>query len=199
MEAAVHDAVGAIIASTGQPLLLSGMFASLHHVATAVRAAGLESTSFACDNALFVAGGLKGADLPADYREFILETFRVPESLVYHVYSMQELNTPFPRCAAGQYHIAPWVIILPLDEPGERVLDVESGRVQGRAAFLDLSLEGRWGGVISGDRVDLRTGTCECGHRGSTVGPDIVRYADLVSGDKISCAGTIDAYVGADQ
>jgi len=27
------------------------------------------------------------------------------------------------------------------------------------------------------------------------VGPEIVRYADLAGGDKISCAGTIDAYV----
>ena len=64
-----------------------------------------------------------------------------------------------------------------------------------RAAFLDLSLDGRWGGVISGDRVTVDFGKCDCGHQGPTVGSEIVRYADLEGGDKITCAGTIDAYV----
>ncbi|MFV8164791.1 hypothetical protein ACNQVK_22350 [Mycobacterium sp. 134] len=66
--------------------------------------------------------------------------------------------------------------------------------MQARGAFFDLSLEGRWGGVISGDRIDADFGECHCGHQGPTVGPDITRYADL-GGDKITCSGTIDAYV----
>ena len=36
---------------------------------------------------------------------------------------------------------------------------------------------------------------CACGHEGPTVGTEIVRYSDLPGGDKITCAGTIDAYV----
>jgi hypothetical protein len=84
-------------------------------------------------------------------------------------------------------------MMLPLDEPGEHLLDM-SGPVQGRAGFFDISLDGRWGGVISGDRVDVDFAKCSCGHQGPTIGQDIVRYADL-AGDKISCAGTIDAYV----
>jgi hypothetical protein len=87
------------------------------------------------------------------------------------------------------------VLALPLDESGEQLLDTHQGEVECRAGFLDLALEGRWGGVITGDRVRIDFGACACGHQGPHMGPDIMRYADLESGDKISCAGTIDAYV----
>ena len=63
-----------------------------------------------------------------------------------------------------------------------------------RAAF-DLSLDGRWGGVISGDRITATWGACECGARSPSVGQDIERYADSATEDKIACSGTIDAYV----
>ena len=59
---------------------------------------------------------------------------------------------------------------------------------------LDAVQERLQSRVISGDRVDVDFAKCACGHHGPTIGPDIVRYADL-GGDKISCAGTIDAYV----
>ena len=64
-----------------------------------------------------------------------------------------------------------------------------------RAALFDLSLDGRWGGVISGDRIRATWGTCACGARSPSVGPDIERYADSATGDKIACSGTINAYV----
>jgi hypothetical protein len=60
---------------------------------------------------------------------------------------------------------------------------------------MDLSIDGRWGGLISGDKVRVDYGQCACGHQGPTVDKEIVRYADLADGDRISCAGTIDAYV----
>jgi hypothetical protein len=195
MDDAINAAAGELIASRDQKLLLTGMFASLHQIATQVRSEGFSGSNFRDDTALLVGGGLKGNALPGDYREYILETFNVAEEHVYHFYSMQEINTPFPKCLAGRYHVAPWVIMLLLDEPGENLLDTGDGETQGRAAFFDLSLDGRWGGVISGDRVDVTFGACTCGHQGPTIGQDIVRYSDLASGDKINCAGTIDAYV----
>jgi hypothetical protein len=67
--------------------------------------------------------------------------------------------------------------------------------VEGRAAFFDLAVGGRWGGVISGDRIRIDYGRCACGRQGPTIDSDIVRYRDLPGGDKITCAGTIDAYV----
>ena len=194
MLTAVGGAVDELIAGRDQKLLLTGMFASLYQIAVGVREKGFSGKDFRDDTALLVGGGLKGTALPEGYREFILETFDIPPERVYHFYTMQELNTPFPKCRAGRYHVPPWVLLLPLDEPGERLLDADDGQVQCRAAFFDLSLDGRWGGVISGDRVDADFGTCRCGQAGPTIGPDIVRYADL-GGDKISCAGTIDAYV----
>ena len=85
--------------------------------------------------------------------------------------------------------------ILVIDQRGERLAEPSGGEVEGRAGFFDISLDGRWGGMISGDKVNMRFGACDCGHDGPTIGHDIVRYADLGDGDKITCAGTIDAYV----
>jgi hypothetical protein len=133
--------------------------------------------------------------LPPNYREYVLETFNVAEERLYHMYSMREINATFPLCHAGRYHISPWVIMLPLDTDGERLLDAGVDEIEARAAFFDTSIEGRWGGVISGDRVSVSFATCACGHQGPTVGRDITRYADLPGGDKITCAGSIDAYV----
>jgi len=99
------------------------------------------------------------------------------------------------RCKAGRYHMAPWVMLLLLDESGEHLIAPASGELQGRAAFFDLSLDGRWGGVISGDKIRASWQACACGRQGPTVADDIQRYADMASGDKIACAGTIDAYV----
>jgi hypothetical protein len=160
-----------------------------------VRDRGYGGQDYRDDNTLFTGGGLKGAQLPPDYRETVFDTFGLSDQRLYQFYSMQEINTPFPRCPSGRYHVAPWVLALPLDASGEHLLDAGEGEVEGRAAFFDLSLDGRWGGVISGDRVTVDARRCPCGHSGPTIGSDIVRYSDLETGDKISCAGTIDAYV----
>jgi hypothetical protein len=86
------------------------------------------------------------------------------------------------------------VVPLVLDVEGEHALP-DTGEVEGRAAFVDLSIDGRWGGVISGDKIRLDFGPCACGSRGPSVRDDVVRYADLTGDDKIGCAGTVDAYV----
>ena len=160
-----------------------------------MRAKGYGPSDFHPDNALMVSGGLKGTSLPADYRERILATFNIPQSNVFNMYGMQELNSFMPRCGAGRFHVPPWLMLLPLDQSGETILPAVKGEWEARAAFFDLSIEGRWGGVISGDRVRIDHGPCACGHQGPTIADEIVRYSDLPGGDKISCAGSIDAYV----
>ena len=195
LEDAMANAIKFLVEDRGTPMFISGMWATLYPLAAGVKAAGFGGADFHPSNTLFTGGGTKGAVLPPDYREVVLDTFGISEERVYQLYSMQELNTPFPRCRAGRYHVPPWVIALPLDEPGDNLLDASAGEVECRAAFHDLSLSGRWGGVISGDKVTMDFGRCACGHHGPTVGPEIVRFADLAGGDKISCAGTIDAYV----
>ena len=191
------DAIDELIKSREQKLFLSGMWASLYPLAVGVRDAGYSGQDLPRDNTLLTGGGLKGAQLPPDYpRDRLRHLQPVRASATYQFYSMQEINTPSPGAAAGRYHVAAlgdracrWT------HRGEHLLDASEGEVEGRAAFFDLSLDGRWGGVISGDRVTVDFRPCACGHQGPTIGPDIVRYADLEGGDKISCAGTIDAYV----
>ncbi|OBA71401.1 hypothetical protein A5641_01495 [Mycobacterium sp. 1554424.7] len=195
METSAKKAIDAVIEAREVPLLATGMFATLYQIADGIRAKGNGGADFNPTNAMMVAGGLKGAALPDNYREYILETFNVAEERLYHAYSMREINATFPLCHAGRYHISPWVIMLPLDSAGEQILAADTAEIEARAAFFDASIEGRWGGVISGDKVSVSFAKCRCGHQGPTVGRDITRYADLPGGDKISCAGSIDAYV----
>jgi hypothetical protein len=195
MNEAALEAVDALIHSRARPIMISGMYGQLYPIAEAVREKGFSGSDFHADNSMFVAGGLKGATLPENYREYILETFNVANERMYHTYSMREINTTFPLCSAERYHIPPWVIALPLDAGGEELLDSGDGEIEGRAAFMDLSIEGRWGGIISGDKVNISFAKCPCGHQGPTVGREIMRFSDLPDGDKISCAGSIDAYV----
>ena len=179
-----------------EKMLVSGMWATLFGFAQAVRAQGFSGKDFSPENVLLVAGGLKGAQLPDNYREIIFETFNLDMKRVYQLYSMQEINSHFPLCSAGRYHIPAWVMLLLLNESGEQILDTSGDQeVEGRAAFFDVSLDARWGGIISGDKIKAHFGKCACGNHGPTVAPDIQRYSDLISGDKLACSGTIDAYV----
>jgi hypothetical protein len=93
--------------------------------------------------------------------------------------------------------VPPWIIPMILDKAGDALLphDITGGEVEGRAAFYDLSLDGRWGGIITGDRISLDYSPCACGQKGASIRDDIARFADLEGDDKIGCAGTIDAYV----
>lgn len=197
-QAAMDNAIGitaqALIDARKRKLFLTGMWASLYKIAEAVRAAGYGGADFHPENALYAGGGLKGAVLPGNYREYIFETFALTRARSYQMYGMQEINSSMPRCPAGRYHIPPWVIALVLDQDGEKLLPA-SGEVEGRAAFFDLALDGRWGGVISGDKIQLDYGKCACGNHGPSIRDNIARFADLPGGDKISCSGTIDAYV----
>ena len=185
----------ALIAARGHKLYVSGMWASLYKIAEAVRALGYSGKDFHPENTCYIGGGLKGAQLPPDYREYVFETFNIRPNRTYQMYGMQELGSSLPRChEGGRYHIPPWVVPLVLDREGETLLGSD-GVVEGRAAFFDLALDGRWGGVISGDRVSVDFGPCPCGHRGPSIRDDIARFQDLEGDDKISCAGTVDAYV----
>ncbi len=101
-----------------------------------------------------------------------------------------------PRChEGGRYHLPPWLVALPLNKDGDALVEIGSGPVTGRAAFFDLSLDGRWGGVISGDRIEIDFGPCACGNASPSISDTIVRYSDLQGDDKIACSGTVDAYV----
>lgn len=193
---AVEASAAAAIEARTDKLHVSGMWSSAYALAKAVRDKGYSGADFNPENSMYVGGGLKLAKLPPDYREFVFETFNIdPRRGLYMNYAMQELHTAMPRCRTGErYHVPPWVVPLVLDVEGENVLPA-TGEVEGRAAFVDLSIDGRWGGVISGDKIKLDFGPCSCGARGPSVRDDVTRYTDIKGDDKIGCAGTVDAYV----
>ncbi|PLK26156.1 hypothetical protein [Novosphingobium sp. TH158] len=187
-----------IIENRDKLLMVSGLWSGLYAVAKAVRDKGYSAKDFNPDNCIYVGGGLKRAQLPADYKEFVHETFNIRPEQDFQNYSMQELNSGMPKCREGnRYHVPPWIVPMILDKEGDALVpyDVNGGEIEGRAAFFDLSLDGRWGGVISGDRISLDYSPCACGNKGPSVRDNIARYADLEGDDKIGCAGTIDAYV----
>ena len=196
----VEDAVPAtaefLIAHRDRKLMISGMWSGLYQVAKTVRDMGFSRDDFHPDNAVYVGGGLKRAQLPADYQEFVHDTFNIPADRHFQNYSMQELNSGMPKGReSGRYHVPPWIVPILLDESGDTALDHTHGEMEGRAAFFDLSLDGRWGGVITGDRISLDLSPGEGGDAGPTIRDNIARYADLQGDDKIGCAGTVDAYV----
>lgn len=197
MDAAVGICADALIAARGELLYVSGMWAPLHQVAAEIRNRGYSAKDFNPDNTCYIAGGLKGAVLPPDYREYIYETFNLRPGRNHQIYSMQEIGSVMPRCQkGGRYHIPPWLICLPLNRDGnELVAPLGKGAIEGRAAFFDLSMDGRWGGIISGDKIEIDYSPCECGARSPSIRDNIVRYSDLAGDDKIACSGTVDAYV----
>jgi hypothetical protein len=197
---AVDDAVGitaaAVVQARHSKIHVSGLWAGLYAVAKAVREMGYSAQDFHPENSIYVGGGLKRAKLPDDYREFVHETFNIHPDRNYQNYSMQELHSGMPRCrGGGRYHVPPWVVPLILDKAGDTLLPIRGSEYEGRAAFFDLSIDGRWGGVISGDKISIDFRPCACGNKGPSIRDNIVRYADLEGDDKIGCAGTVDAYV----
>ncbi len=196
MDAAVGIAADALVKYRDEKLMISGMWNSLYQVATAVRAMGYSDKDFDPDNCIYVGGGLKRAQLPDDYQALVHETFNIPEGRQFQNYSMQELNSGMPKCRdGGRYHVPPWMVPFVLNQDGDALLRETKGEVEGRAAFFDLSLDGRWGGVITGDKISLDFGPCVCGNAGPSIRDNITRYADIQGDDKIGCAGTVDAYV----
>jgi len=196
----VDDAVGitaqALVEARSEKIHVTGLWLGLYNVAKAVRDMGYSAKDFNPQNSIYVGGGLKRAKLPDDYREFVYDTFNIQPERNYQNYSMQELQTGMPRCQkGGRYHLPPWLVPLILDKTGDALLPIAEGEYEGRAAFFDLSLDGRWGGVISGDRVSIDFSPCACGSRSPSINDSIARYADLEGDDKIGCAGTVDAYV----
>ncbi len=197
---AVDEAIGitaqAMVEARHRKLHVTGLWKGLYDVAKAVRDLGYTAKDFNPENSFYVGGGLKRAKLPDDYREFVYETFNIAPERNYQNYSMQELQSGMPRCQAGmRYHLPPWLVPLILDKDGSTLLPMQSGEYEGRAAFFDLSLDGRWGGVISGDKVSIDFSRCKCGAKSPSIRDDVARYADLEGDDKIGCAGTVDAYV----
>lgn len=184
-----------ILERRSERMFFTSMFPLLFRLSETLRELGAAEGDISGENALMVAGGLKGTVLPPDYRERIFRMLNIAPGRCLQSYGMQELNVRMPKCLKGRYHVPSELILFVLDKHGESLAPVSDGQVEGRAAFFDLTVDGRWGGTISGDKIRADLGACPCGRPGITVFDDITRYSDLPDDDKITCAGTMDAYV----
>ena len=187
-----------IIQLRREPMIITGGWLQMWQIMLAGREQGVANGEFHPDTIIQSGGGLKGADLPADYREQIFEFFGNVRT--QQGYGMSEMSTGFPMDDAGFYHQVPWIIPFVLDSEGVKPVGPREGVVEGRFAYLDLSNEARWNGLITGDRVtiDFRETRPQGGQPGLVVYPEISRYADIGQDDKIGCSGTIDAYISGE-
>ena len=104
-------------------------------------------------------------------------------------YGMTELGTTMLMCEAGHYHVPPWIVLLLLDKNGNALVEKAGEIVEGRGGFFDLSREGRWGGIITGDKLQVNfSPVCACGRPGPAILDTVDRYTDVGS-DKVDCAG----------
>ncbi|MGW1780546.1 hypothetical protein ACWCQQ_15590 [Streptomyces sp. NPDC002143] len=193
LDAAVARIVDDIAEHRDEPLLVAGMNNQQFTLIQALRARGVADGSLHPDTLVLSGGGNKNRALPDDYQQQFASFYEGVRRV--RSYGMTELQGSCLACEQGNHHVPPWVIPLVLDESGEKLLNTEQTVVEGRFAFLDVSLEGRWGGLISGDHVLVDFARCACGRPGPAVLPDITRYGDLGGDDKITCAATLDSYV----
>jgi hypothetical protein len=182
-----------------EPLFIYSGWAQQLMVRDRARERGIPDGDFHPDTILLAGGGVKGLRVPDDYREQV-GAFYGPVTKL-GVYGMTEMAQLMPRCNGNRYHIPPGLILLVLDQTGDRLLgkqDEVDGKLTGRVGFLDLLYEGRWGGLITGDKATLdMSDRCACGHAGPTILDTVARYSQLGEDDHIGCAGTIDSYVRA--
>ncbi len=183
--------VDTLLAHRSEPMIIGGFWAQYWTILQRARERGVRAGEFHPETIITGGGGTKGADLPPDYETQILDFFGIPRANVQSGYGMSELSAAAYE-VAGRYRPAPWVIPLILDDAGQTVLALEGESVTGRFGFLDLAVDGRWGGVVTGDRVTVDLTTPNL----SVVPGSIVRYSAAQGGDdKLTCAGTVDAYV----
>lgn len=180
------------------PLYIGVMYGVAWQIVETLRKRGVKNGDFHPDTLMSFGGGTKGAAIPADYREKIQQFFGVTPDRITSSYAMVEMSG---LCAKIQptesYAVPPWIVPLVLDKSGEHLLGTtgDMGLVEGRMAFFDILADARWGGVISGDKVQVEFGSGLEGVKTPVIHA-VARYADLEEGeDKLSCAGSIDSYV----
>ncbi|MGF6735109.1 hypothetical protein OKW50_007281 [Paraburkholderia youngii] len=181
-----------------EPMFIMGMLGMLYQIVATGRERGIADGEFHPDTIISIGGGKKGANLPEDFQQQCERFFNFNSANFNDGYGMGEVSGFCPWFhEAKAWAVPPWLVPMVLDSKGEELLNPPDGKgvVEGRLAMIDLLADGRWGGVISGDKVTVEFGHGIDGVRTPII-RDVVRYKDLPGGDdKLSCAGTIDAYV----
>lgn len=177
------------------PSIIVGLTPQLYQVMEVARAQGLSDGCFHSGTIVLSGGGAKGFNLPPDHVEQIMKFMGLELDRFTEGYAMQEVSIGSRMNEWGRYEFPGWTVPLLLDDAGEVLNENREGRVTGRMALFDVAIDGRWGGIISGDRVVIDYGPSKSGRRSPAV-LEITRYSELQGGDdKLTCAGTIDSFV----
>jgi hypothetical protein len=191
----LDDMIDNILAHRDEPSLIVGLTPQLFRVVEAARVRNVPERAFHPDTHVISGGGAKGFDIPADHVEQIMQFMGLTFENFTQGYGMQEASSGARMNEWGRYEFPGWIVPLLLDDSGEKLLDAQAGKVTGRMALFDVSIDGRWGGIISGDRVVIDYDPSPTGRVVPAV-TEIGRYSDLQGGDdKLTCAGTIDSFV----
>jgi hypothetical protein len=181
--------------ASGEHLLLFGGLVQLHAVARQLQTAG-RTVHLAPGSLLGTGGGLKELYpfAPAQIREDLAATIKLADgesAPVRDVYGMAEGNWAAMQCAAGRYHVPPWVLARTLDED-DRLQEADDST--GLLAFYDPLGGGRLFPAFfkTADQVRLslgQEGCCPCGEPGATIARESIHRVDLL--DEAGCAAQV--------
>jgi len=164
----------------------------IYDVANSAQSAG-KKCDFAEDSYISVGLGGKGFDMPDGWEKVVEDFLNFGREFGYF-YGFSEQTGVSVRCEHGRCHLPPWLIPLILDPETSELLP-RTGKHVGRAAFFDLAINGVWGGLITGDKVEIDWGGCPCGRTTVHISDDIKRFSVEQGGtDKISCTATPEAH-----
>ncbi len=177
---------------SGKRVFLMAPGQLVYDVATAGVAQG-KTCDFAPNS--YITASLKGHDfaMPDGWEDVVRRFLNFNHESGYF-YSFSEQTGVSVRCEHGHLHLAPWTIPLILDPETSELLPREGVHV-GRAAFFDLAINGVWGGLITGDKVEIDWSECPCGRTTAHISEDISRFSVEQGGtDKITCTATPQAH-----
>lgn len=178
-----------------EELVISGTWAQHLLVRDRAHARGIGDGDFRTTTVVSAGGGVKNVPLPSDYKELVQSFYG--QVIRTGAYGMTEMFQLMTRCEKMRYHIPPGLLPLVLNQDGDELLnteDVTDQVIEGRFAFVDFLITGRWSGTITSDKVSFDTHpVCDCGRPGPTILDTISRYQ--TDDDSIGCAGTIEGYI----
>ena len=179
----------------GKRVFLMAPVQLFYDVAVAGLAEG-KTCNFTPNSVITIGLGGKGFAMPDDWEDVVKRFLKFSGDWPYF-YSFSEQTAVSVRCEHGRCHLPPWSIPLILDPETSELLPREGVQV-GRGAFFDLAMNGAWGGLITGDKVEIDWSECPCGRTTTHISEDISRFSVEEGGtDKITCTATPEAHADA--
>jgi len=172
----------------GERVIAIGLSNMFYDVAKWGESQGVHDV-FGPGSVVMAGGGGKGVVLPPDWDQKVMKFFGVDRLL--NNYGMTEMTSLVVGCEHGHFHLPPWVCLFVLDPDTGQPMP-RTGTQTGRASFFDMTNDGTWGGIVTGDKVTVNWDTpCACGRSTAYLEGRIQRFSELQGGDdKITCAAS---------